>query len=39
VTVREVASFKRACLHGPDGRLTPEADALHRGERLIDWGG
>ena len=26
-------------LHGPDGRLTPEADALHRGERLIDWGG
>jgi tRNA1(Val) A37 N6-methylase TrmN6 len=26
-------------LHGPDGRLTAEADALHRGERLIDWGG
>jgi tRNA1(Val) A37 N6-methylase TrmN6 len=25
-------------LHGADGRLTPEADALHRGERLIDWG-
>jgi tRNA1(Val) A37 N6-methylase TrmN6 len=25
-------------LHGPDGRLTAEADALHRGERLIDWG-
>ncbi len=22
-----------------DGRLTAEADALHRGERLIDWGG
>jgi tRNA1(Val) A37 N6-methylase TrmN6 len=26
-------------LHGEDGRLTPEADAIHRGERLIDWGG
>jgi tRNA1(Val) A37 N6-methylase TrmN6 len=26
-------------LHGADGRLTPEADALHRGARLIDWGG
>jgi tRNA1(Val) A37 N6-methylase TrmN6 len=26
-------------LHGADGRLTPEADALHRGERPIDWGG
>ena len=26
-------------LHGADGRLTPEADALHRGDRLIDWGG
>jgi tRNA1(Val) A37 N6-methylase TrmN6 len=26
-------------LHGPDGRLTGEADAIHRGERLIDWGG
>jgi tRNA1(Val) A37 N6-methylase TrmN6 len=25
-------------LHGPDGRLTPEADALHRGEQLIEWG-
>jgi len=25
-------------LHGGDGRLTPEADAMHRGERLIDWG-
>ena len=25
-------------LHGADGRLTPEADALHRGEALIDWG-
>jgi len=25
-------------LHAPDGRLTPEADAIHRGERLIDWG-
>jgi tRNA1(Val) A37 N6-methylase TrmN6 len=22
-------------LHGPDGRLTAEADALHRGERFI----
>ncbi len=26
-------------LHGADGRLTPEADAIHRGETLIDWGG
>jgi tRNA1(Val) A37 N6-methylase TrmN6 len=26
-------------LHGADGRLTAEADALHRGEALIDWGG
>jgi tRNA1(Val) A37 N6-methylase TrmN6 len=26
-------------LHGPDSRLTPEADAIHRGERLIEWGG
>jgi tRNA1(Val) A37 N6-methylase TrmN6 len=25
-------------LHGSDGRLTPEADAIHRGERLIEWG-
>jgi tRNA1(Val) A37 N6-methylase TrmN6 len=25
-------------LHGADGRLTPEADLIHRGERLIDWG-
>ncbi len=25
-------------LHGPDGRLTAEADAIHRGERLIEWG-
>jgi tRNA1(Val) A37 N6-methylase TrmN6 len=25
-------------LHGVDGRLTAEADATHRGERLIDWG-
>jgi tRNA1(Val) A37 N6-methylase TrmN6 len=25
-------------LHGPDGRLTAEADAIHRGEALIDWG-
>ena len=25
-------------LHGADGRLAPEADAIHRGERLIDWG-
>ena len=24
-------------LHGADGRLTPEADALHRGERRLDW--
>jgi tRNA1(Val) A37 N6-methylase TrmN6 len=26
-------------LHGADGRLTAEADALHRGEAPIDWGG
>jgi tRNA1(Val) A37 N6-methylase TrmN6 len=26
-------------LHGADGRLTAEADAIHRGERLVDWGG
>ena len=26
-------------LHGPDGQLTAEADAIHRGERLVDWGG
>jgi tRNA1(Val) A37 N6-methylase TrmN6 len=26
-------------LHEGDGRLTAEADAVHRGERLIDWGG
>jgi tRNA1(Val) A37 N6-methylase TrmN6 len=25
-------------LHGPDGRLTAETDAIHRGERLVDWG-
>ncbi|MGB7973769.1 MAG: methyltransferase [Roseiarcus sp.] len=25
-------------LHEADGRLTAEADAIHRGERLIDWG-
>ena len=25
-------------LHGTDGRLTTEADAIHRGERLINWG-
>jgi tRNA1(Val) A37 N6-methylase TrmN6 len=25
-------------LHGPDGRLAGDADAIHRGERLIDWG-
>jgi tRNA1(Val) A37 N6-methylase TrmN6 len=25
-------------LHGGDGRLTPEADAIHRGEALVDWG-
>jgi tRNA1(Val) A37 N6-methylase TrmN6 len=25
-------------LHGADGQLTAEADALHRGERLIEWG-
>jgi tRNA1(Val) A37 N6-methylase TrmN6 len=24
-------------LHGADGRLTPEAAAVHRGEALIDW--
>ncbi|HEX9167347.1 MAG TPA: methyltransferase [Roseiarcus sp.] len=26
-------------LHEADGRLTPDADAIHRGEALIDWGG
>jgi tRNA1(Val) A37 N6-methylase TrmN6 len=26
-------------LHGANGQLTAEADAIHRGERLIDWGG
>ena len=26
-------------LHAADGRLTAEADAIHRGERLVDWGG
>ena len=26
-------------LHGADGRLTAEADAIHRGERLIEWSG
>ena len=25
-------------LHGADGRLTGEADAIHRGDALIDWG-
>ena len=25
-------------LHEADGRLTSEADAIHRGEALIDWG-
>jgi hypothetical protein len=25
-------------LHGADGRVTAEADAIHRGRRLIDWG-
>jgi tRNA1(Val) A37 N6-methylase TrmN6 len=25
-------------LHEADGRLTAEADAIHRGEKLIDWG-
>lgn len=25
-------------LHEADGRLTPEAEAIHRGERPIDWG-
>jgi len=25
-------------LHQPDGRLTAAADAIHRGEALIDWG-
>jgi tRNA1(Val) A37 N6-methylase TrmN6 len=25
-------------LHGADGRLTAEAEAIHRGERLIAWG-
>lgn len=26
-------------LHNAEGRFIPEADAIHRGERLIDWGG
>lgn len=26
-------------LHGADGRLTADADAIHRGERLVEWGG
>lgn len=26
-------------LHEADGRLTPQADAIHRGEAPIDWGG
>jgi tRNA1(Val) A37 N6-methylase TrmN6 len=26
-------------LNGEDGRFTPQAEAIHRGERLIDWGG
>jgi tRNA1(Val) A37 N6-methylase TrmN6 len=26
-------------LHGADGRMTAEADAIHRGERLVNWGG
>ncbi len=26
-------------LHGADGQLTAEADAIHRGEGLIDWAG
>ncbi len=26
-------------LHEADGRLTAEADAIHRGEALVDWGG
>ena len=26
-------------LHQADGRLTAEADAIHRGEALMDWGG
>jgi tRNA1(Val) A37 N6-methylase TrmN6 len=26
-------------LHQADGRLTPEADAIHRGDSPIDWGG
>jgi len=25
-------------LHGADGRLTAEADAIHRGDASIDWG-
>jgi tRNA1(Val) A37 N6-methylase TrmN6 len=25
-------------LHGADGRLTAEADAIHRGEALVEWG-
>jgi tRNA1(Val) A37 N6-methylase TrmN6 len=26
-------------LHGEDGRLTAEADAIHRGDAAIEWGG
>ena len=26
-------------LHEANGRLTAESDAIHRGERLVDWGG
>lgn len=25
-------------LHGPDGSFTPQAEALHRGEAVLDWG-
>ncbi len=25
-------------LHQPDGKLTAESEAIHRGEALIDWG-
>ena len=25
-------------LHQADGRLTDEAEAIHRGEALVDWG-
>jgi len=24
-------------LHGPDGRFTPEAEAIHRGEAALGW--